>query len=115
MVATGFIGVGELALYTIKGVRKGGYQGDILLSPRNADKAGWLEQNLQCKVMADNQSVASNSDFIVIATRPADCLQTLAELEFRPGQVLISVVAGVTIEQLRSAVGSKIEIYGRCR
>ncbi|MFT5219460.1 MAG: pyrroline-5-carboxylate reductase [Gammaproteobacteria bacterium] len=110
MATIGFIGVGELALYTIKGVRKGGYQGDILLSPRNAAKAAWLEQNLKCKVMADNQSVATNSDYLFIATRPADCMQTLSELEFRPDQVLVSVVAGITIAQLRAAVGNQIQI-----
>ena len=33
----GFIGVGELALYTIRGLRRGGYRETILLSPRNRD------------------------------------------------------------------------------
>ena len=47
MKTIGFIGVGELALYTIKGLRHGGFDGTILLSPRNREKAAHLQQNLK--------------------------------------------------------------------
>ena len=60
MQTIGFIGVGALALYTIKGVRSGGYQGPILLSPRNREKAEHLANNYNCEVQPDNQSVVSN-------------------------------------------------------
>lgn len=110
MNTIGFIGVGELALYTIKGLRAGGYSGRILLSPRNRDKANYLQQSFDCAVQDDNQAVVNNSDYIVIATRPAHCLDTLAALEFNAGQVLISVVAGVEIEQLRTVVPIGLDI-----
>ena len=110
MQSIGFIGVGELALYTIRGIRRGGYQGKILLSPRNREKAGQLAQNHACQVQPDNQSVVSGSDYIFIATRPADCLETLSSLQFNRGQVLVSVVAGVEIESLRAVVGADIDI-----
>jgi pyrroline-5-carboxylate reductase len=110
MKTVGFIGVGELALYTIRGVRRGGYHDSILLSPRNRDKAGLLAAELNCAVQADNQAVVDHSDCVVIATRPADCLQTLAELEFRSEQTLISVVAGIEIEALRGCVPDELEI-----
>ena len=71
MKTLGFIGVGDLALYTIKGLRRGGYAGPILLSPRNREKAAWLEQQHACEVQADNPSVVANSDIVVIATRIA--------------------------------------------
>ena len=110
MQTIGFIGVGALALYTIKGVRSGGYQGPILLSPRNREKAKHLAIHYGCEVQPDNQSVVSNSDFVVIATRPADCLETLGNIKFNANQTLISVVAGIEIEQLRSAVPAELEI-----
>jgi len=80
------------------------------LSPRNRDKADRLQQQFDCAVQPDNQAVVSNSDFVVIATRPAHCLDTLAELEFDSDQVLISVVAGIEIEQLRTVVPANLEI-----
>jgi pyrroline-5-carboxylate reductase len=106
----GFIGVGELALYTIRGVRAGGYGGPILLSPRNRDKAALLAAQCDCKVQADNQSVVDNSDFVFIATRPADCLPTLSALSFKAHQVLVSVVAGVEAATLREAVPAGLKI-----
>ena len=110
MKTIGFIGVGELALYTVRGVRAGGYRGPILLSPRNRQKAGLLARECDCEVQQDNQAVVDNSDCVVIATRPADCLDTLAALRFGPGQLLLSVVAGVEVAQLRSAVPGDLEI-----
>jgi len=106
----GFIGVGELALYTIKGLRRGGYDGAILLSPRNRDKAALLQRKFDCQVQEDNQAVVANSDFVVISTRPEDCLETLAALRFRPGQVLISVVAGVDIARLEGVLNENLKI-----
>jgi len=110
MKKMGFIGVGELALYTIRGIRRGGYRGPILLSPRNHEKAALLAEQYDCQVQADNQSVATNSDYLVIATRPADCLATLSALSLRPGQVLVSVVAGIAIDALRAVVADDVEI-----
>ena len=106
----GFIGVGELALYTIRGVRQGGYKETILLSPRNRDKAQWLVENLACEVQTDNQSVVDQSDYVVIATRPPECLETLSALGFRSDQVIISVVAGIPIDTLRQALNSDLKI-----
>jgi pyrroline-5-carboxylate reductase len=110
MKSIGFIGVGELALYTIRGVRRGGYENSIRLSPRNHDKAAQLAAQHNCEVQADNQSVVDNSDCVVIATCPADCLQTLAELEFRPGQLLLSVVAGIEISELRKVIPARLDV-----
>ena len=110
MKTIGFIGVGELALYTIRGVRAGGYKGSILLSPRNHDKATLLATQYDCRVAADNQSVVDNCDCVVIATRPAYCLETLSELEFRTGQILLSVVAGVEVASLREVVPTDLGI-----
>ena len=110
MKTIGFIGVGELTLYTIRGVRRGGYQGPVLLSPRNQEKAVYLATQHDCEIQQDNQSVVANSDYVVIATRPADCLETLANLEFKTGQVLISVVAGIEVEQLRTVLPAELEI-----
>ncbi len=110
MKTLGFIGVGDLAVYTLEGLRRGGYAGPVLLSPRNRQKAEYLAQNLDCEIANDNQSVADACDYIVLATRPADCIEALSALELRAGQVLISVVAGVEIAQLRGVVDADIEI-----
>jgi pyrroline-5-carboxylate reductase len=110
MITIGFIGVGELVLYTIRGVRRGGYRGRILLSPRNRDKSSLLAEQYDCEVQGDNQAVVDHCDCVVIATRPADCMSTLAELNFKPGQMLLSVVAGIEVDQLREVLDGDVEI-----
>lgn len=110
MTTIGFIGVGDLAVYTVKGLRGGNYAGRILLSPRNHDKAALLQRDCGCEIQADNQAVVDAADAVFIATRPADCLDTLAGLEFRTSQLLISVAAGVDIATLRQAVPAELQI-----
>lgn len=101
----GFIGVGDLAEYTIKGVRRGGFQGRILLSPRNQNMSQKLATDWQCEIMESNQAVVDACDCFILSTRPAHCLDALSELKLRPDQLLISVVAGVSIEKLRQQTG----------
>lgn len=110
MTAIGFIGVGELAVYTVQGLRAGGYAGPILLSPRNRQKASRLQSDHGCEIQADNAAVVAGADYVFIATRPADCLETLSELEFRAGQILISVVAGIDTATLREVLPADLDI-----
>jgi pyrroline-5-carboxylate reductase len=106
----GFIGVGDLAVYTARGLRKGDYYAPILLSPRNREKVALLQREGIGKLMKDNQDVVDHADLVIIATRPPDCLDALAGLDFRKGQILVSVVAGVDIETLRKVVPAEVEI-----
>ncbi len=106
----GFIGVGALAEYTIKGIRRGGFGGRILLSPRNQAMAQQLASDCRCEVMESNQAVADGCEQLVLSTRPADCIDALGQLSLRPDQLLISVVAGVTLDELRNVVGGDINI-----
>jgi len=110
MKMLGFIGVGDLAEYTIKGLRNGAYQGRILLSPRNQQKAQMLAEFCDCEILQSNQAVVDASDIVVLSTRPAGCLEILAQLKFRPDQQLVSVVAGVGVDTLNSAVDADLPV-----
>lgn len=106
----GFIGVGDLAVYTVRGLRAGGYLEPILLSPRNHEKSTLLQQEYGCEILPDNQSVVDRSDCIFLATRPGDCLDALDRLDWPDGRLLISVVAGVDIDSLRGHLPDDVEI-----
>lgn len=110
MNSLGFIGVGDLAEYTITGLRLGGFKGSIFLSPRNAAMSAHLAEQHGCQVLPSNQAAADNSDCLFISTRPTHCLDALAELTFKPKQLLVSVVAGMPMAELRSAVSADVEI-----
>ena len=110
MTRIGFIGVGDLAVYTTRGLRRGNCDSPIVLSPRNREKAALLQREGIGEVMEDNQQVVDHADIVVIATRPRDCLGALSDVELRQDQVLVSVVAGVDIETLREVVPGTVEI-----
>lgn len=101
----GILGVGHLATYTVKGLRTGGDQRRIILSPRGSTAASMLAQSCSCNIAADNQSVIDHSDILLLAVRP-DALDSLLNgLIFKPGQTVISVMAGVTLQQLKHYPG----------
>jgi len=110
MKTLGFIGVGDLAEYTIKGLRTGGYQGRILLSPRNQPRSQMLAELCQCEVLDSNQAVVDASDIVILSTRPAGSLEILSQLKLKPEQQLISVVAGISIDALAAATVTEISI-----
>jgi len=110
MKTLGFIGVGDLAEYTIKGLRFGDYQGRILLSPRNLQKSQMLARLCQCEVLDSNQAVVDASDLLVLSTRPAGSLEILSQLKLRSDQQLISVIAGIGIDALTAATNTDIPI-----
>ncbi|WP_417607661.1 NAD(P)-binding domain-containing protein [Oceanimonas baumannii] len=99
--ALGMLGVGHLATYTVKGLRNGGDTRRIILSPRNAQASSLLAEQCQCEVAGSNQAVVDGSEIIVLAVRPESLAQLLEGLIFRPGQRVISVMAGVSLQQLR--------------
>ena len=106
----GFIGTGHLASYTIAGLRRAGDQRDITLSPRNAEKAQQLSSQYDCRVAASNQAVVDAADIVILAVRPPHALAILSQLRFRSDQCLISVVAGISVSQLRSAMLGEAEV-----
>ena len=110
MSSLGFIGVGDLAEYTIKGLRLGGFEGNIYLSPRNAAMSAHLAETCNCQILESNQAVADLSECLIISTRPAHCLDALTDLTFKPKQLLVSVVAGMPIADLRGAVPVDVEV-----
>lgn len=100
MQTLGILGVGHLASYTVKGLRNGGDQRRVILSPRGQATAKLLEQECQCEIATDNQSVIDQADIVLLSVRPAGLDSLLQGLTFRPGQIVVSVIAGLTLEQL---------------
>ena len=98
----GILGVGHLASYTVQGLRRGGDQRSILLSPRGRDMAVKLATRCDCQIAISNQQVIDQSDLVLLAVRPDHLSALLEGLSFRPGQTVISVMAGISLEQLGS-------------
>ena len=104
----GILGVGHLASYVVAGLRNAGDQREILLSPRNQLQQQALVQTYGCKAADSNQEVVDSADLVLLSVRPGQLISLLDLLQFSPGQVVISCVAGVGLQQLRQLLPSQI-------
>lgn len=99
----GFIGVGHLAGFLVQGLRRAGIEQDIVLSPRNRDRAGELAEQFNARLAAANEEVVSLSRVVILATRPDQAVSALRGLPWHKHHLLISVAAGVSLKSLAVA------------
>jgi pyrroline-5-carboxylate reductase len=100
----GVIGAGHFASYFIAALRRGSYQGDILVSPRNASTAAKLARNCQCSVAASNDDVLSRADVILLSVRPQHAGEVLTPLKWEPRHTALSAMAGIPVDDLRRLI-----------
>lgn len=100
MTTLGIIGVGHLAEYTVRGLRRGGWDDPIVLGPRNPERAARLAADCGCIVAPDSVHVVREAEIVMLATRPDAAPGALAGLPLTSGQVLLSVVAGLPLAEL---------------
>ncbi|MBE0532472.1 MAG: NAD(P)-binding domain-containing protein [Rhodospirillales bacterium] len=102
----GFIGTGNIAAATVRGLCTATPAPErVLISPRNAEKAAALAAEFaQVEVAADNQAVVDGSEWVVIAVRPPQVEPVVSPLRFRPDQAVISLAAAVSLATLQKLV-----------
>lgn len=97
----GVIGVGSIAAAIVTGLCAQDAP-DIVLSPRNAETAAGLAARFgTVTVVPDNQAVVDGCDVVLVTLLPGQVEAVLAELEFAPRHAVISIVAGVSLDDLR--------------
>ncbi|GHH85720.1 hypothetical protein GCM10018793_54840 [Streptomyces sulfonofaciens] len=108
MERIGIIGVGEIGRAIVEGLCDGVEEPpEVFLSPRGAGAAAELSRrHRNVRVCVDNQDVANRSDVVVIAVRPQDRSEALAALRIGGDTVVISLMAGVGIGELRRTLGA---------
>ena len=103
MLSLGILGVGELTEKVVMGLRRSGFDGPILLSPRNARRAAMLAHEHDCEVLPSNQAVVDRAELLILGVRPQVLGELAEEVRLRPGQRLVSLAAGVSLAQLATA------------
>jgi pyrroline-5-carboxylate reductase len=102
----GIVGVGAIAEAIVTGLCEG--EDDptsIHLSPRGARRASRLAARYPSVQVADsNQTVVERADVVLLCVRPQDAPAALSDLAFRAQQAIISVMAGVSMDDLRRLV-----------
>lgn len=103
MTTIGFLGAGHLASLMVRGLAGHGYR--LVLSPRNAEVAARLAMDHGCEVAASNQAVVDAADGVFVSLPAATGAEELARLTFRPGQPVLSAMAGTGLVRLQSVIG----------
>lgn len=102
MAGLGVIGTGQFASYFITALRRGGYDGKVLLSPRNAGIASTLARNRHCVVAASAEEVLAGADVILLSVRPEQAKAALANLGWERRHIVLSAMAGIRLDELRA-------------
>ncbi|MFH8628024.1 NAD(P)-binding domain-containing protein [Streptomyces vietnamensis] len=99
----GIIGVGEIGRALVDGLCVGDEEPpELYLSPRGARTAAELSQrHPTVHVCTDNQDVLDRSDLVILAVRPQDRVKALSGLRVGEGRVVVSVMTGVAISEVR--------------
>ncbi len=103
----GFLGTGAIAEVMIEGlVTVGAFDGDILVSRRSQDRSLELsERHASVRVAATNQAVVDDSDIVVVSVLPDQAFDVLTALDWRSAPTILSVIAGLEVERVRTLVG----------
>lgn len=108
----GFIGTGDITRAIVTGLDRANYGYDeIIVSKRSADVSAMLAETCaRVRISDDNQEIADAADILVLAVRPQVAAQVLPSIAFRPGQLVISLVATLTHEWLEKWTGPDVAI-----
>ncbi|MER6990999.1 NAD(P)-binding domain-containing protein [Saccharopolyspora hirsuta] len=105
----GIIGTGSIARDIVDGLAPEGPT--VHLSPRNARIANELARRYpDVHVRADNQSVVDAAPLILLAVRPDNVREALAGLRVPGDRVVISAVAGWSVEALSALLGDGVTV-----
>jgi pyrroline-5-carboxylate reductase len=97
----GFIGTGNLASFFVEGLARAGAPYAITVSERNKQASAALRARFGVRVAAESQVLVDECEMIVVSVLPHQAGKALAGLKFHEGQTVLSVMAGVSLAELR--------------
>ena len=101
----GVVGVGTISSAAVRGLCRSS-NAQFVLSPRNAAKAKALEQEFESGAHRhNNQAVVDACDCVLLAVLPGQAEQVCEPLQFREGQLVISLMAGVPLSDIERWCG----------
>jgi pyrroline-5-carboxylate reductase len=103
VTVVGILGTGHLAELMVRGLAGSGYR--LVLSPRNAAVAARLVTEHGCEVASSNQAVVDRAEGVFVSLPAATGAEELAGLTFRPGQPVLSAMAGTGLARLQAVIG----------
>ena len=100
----GFFGGGKMAEGILAAIAD---RKSVVVAERVPERARELAERCGVRTSPDVKDVARRADLIFLAVRPQDVAAVAAEVKplLRPGQTIVSIVAGKTLSRLRAFFG----------
>ncbi|MBM6882240.1 pyrroline-5-carboxylate reductase [Bacteroides caecigallinarum] len=108
------IGAGNMGGAIARGLAHGQYidAGSITVSnPSNAKLEKLKEDYPEINVTNSNKEASENADIVIVAVKPWKMEEVLKPLRLRQPQILVSVAAGLTFEDLAHFVDPEMPIF----
>ncbi|MGZ8738666.1 MAG: pyrroline-5-carboxylate reductase [Nocardioides sp.] len=112
MAQTAILGAGVMGETLLSGLVRAGRRVDnLIVGEKCAERARELEERYGVAV-ASNVEAARKADTIAIVVKPQDMADLLAEIapELRPGQLVVSLAAGITTAFIESRVPDGVAV-----
>ncbi|HOT75229.1 MAG TPA: pyrroline-5-carboxylate reductase [Candidatus Wallbacteria bacterium] len=107
----GIIGAGKIGEAIISGLldQKVKSRSQIIATAKSRERADYIKKNFNIACTNDNKKLIGECDIILLAVKPQVISSVLAEIApgIRPGQLIISVAAGVTTFFIESFLSGK--------
>lgn len=109
----GFIGLGAISEHVITGlIEHGGFDEVVVVSERSRHRSARLAERFSnVEVEPDNQTIVDRVDVVFVGTLPQQTLELLDTLSFREGQVIVSMAAIISVEQIAEKVKPASRIH----
>ena len=105
----GFIGAGNMATAMITGLLKNSYANkNIYISDANKNILIKHQQNLHINITDDNKQLANICDIVILAIKPDIIKQVCQQIVSSNIKFLISVVAGVRIDSMKTWLNNNL-------
>lgn len=83
---------------------------NIIVTKRNLASTGHLSK-IGVKVSDDNQKSISKADVVILAVKPFQVKDIIESVHFNEGQIVVSVVTGVWLKDLKQWVGNGNRVF----
>lgn len=112
MAKAAFIGVGNMGGILARAACKALGSGEVAVANRTLAKAKALAEETGCRLCGSELEAAQTGEYIFLCVKPGQVKAVVEEIKaaLKPGKVLVSVAAGVTLADLRSWAGAEIPV-----
>ncbi|MHB8270661.1 NAD(P)-binding domain-containing protein [Bradyrhizobium sp.] len=109
----GFIGTGAITEAMVRGLcGPGRYHNPIFITERTKNRSLLLASTFQNVItISSAQTVIDRSDLVILAVRPDQVRELTSSLRFRPEHRVISLIAGLKLDSLRSMLAPATALH----